>query len=827
MKRIVYFLPLFCLAACDGNREDKGKTLAKINGTSYTQGDFEFMLKTQTADRQDELIKDPEARRKQFNFMLKQKLQAMAAQKSKYGKDAAINKRQTLIDQRIVTQYYYQTFLGENDGRSVKEIEDYYKANAAKFSDDSGRVKPFSEVRPRAADSLLLASAPLDSFFKANAKHYEEKAHCEVYFIKTANRKAADEAYKAIGGGMAFSDAVDKYTIHNESKPNHGKVGRLLQGEALWELGSLNGDSVFFNEDTRLKPGAVSKPIKKDSTWMLVKSDSCVPQHIPTLDQVRRQVSEDYLSGVKSKLNDNALVDLKRKYNVKMVGQEEQAGEADLQKYYESHKDNYMTSEGYEVYHIEGKNKDQLARRVKAVKDLEGFKKLAAQSSENAWTKPAQGLVGAIKKDFCLPYGIGMMPALFPILDSLKDSGLVAPLENPEARRWHAFWLAKKLPKQVKPFDRAKALVKEDFKSEKTKTVKTDDTLATYAKGKVIREKDVMFLREEIPASMQERYTREALVDYLLTWDLATAESEAMGLADDIKLQAQRMENKINFWAQLYQDSIVSRNAGMDTTDLKKVFRENRPYFTKDSTDNDWHKYVRDIAGFMALDQKDFDIEYKTNPERYRRDTIPLSFDDARFEVFQNLKGAGYTKAEDRLLDRLEREFQVVILDSSLLPPKIGNATETYKVAQNLHYDRKLDQALEMYQRLRDQFPKMEGLQDSVCFGMAQIYIEQEKYQQALSEYRRLSYLYPKSPNNYKAMFMVGFIHAEHLKNDSAAVRAFEKMLAQYPSSDLSDDADWMIRNIRSGGKLMPVLEGDSGYVAPDSSKAKKAAAAK
>ena len=46
-------------------------------------------------------------------------------------------------------------------------------------------------------------------------------------------------------------------------------------------------------------------------------------------------------------------------------------------------------------------------------------------------------------------------------------------------------------------------------------------------------------------------------------------------------------------------------------------------------------------------------------------------------------------------------------------------------------------------------------------------------------------------------------------------------MLAQYPSSDLSDDADWMVRNIRSGGKLMPVLEGDSGYVAPDSAAAK------
>ncbi|MDB5103111.1 MAG: hypothetical protein JWP91_800, partial [Fibrobacteres bacterium] len=290
---------------------------------------------------------------------------------------------------------------------------------------------------------------------------------------------------------------------------------------------------------------------------------------------------------------------------------------------------------------------------------------------------------------------------------------------------------------------------------------------------------------------------------------------------------AQREENRVNYWGQVYQDSIIARTAGLDSLTLKKTFEGNRPFFTKDSNDKDFHKYVRDVAAFLTLEPKDFEIEYRTNPERYRKDTMALSFEESRYEVFQNLKGTAYAKAEERQTDRLEREFQVVIMDPTLLPPKIKNPQETYKQAQNLHYDRKLDQAVELYQRLRDEFPKMETLQDSICFGMAQIFIEQEKYQQALAEYRRLSYLYPKSSNNYKAMFMVGFIHAEHLKNDSAAVRAFEKMLVQYPSSDLSDDADWMIRNIRSGGKLMPVLEGDSGYVAPDSTGTAAAQAAK
>jgi tetratricopeptide (TPR) repeat protein len=397
-------------------------------------------------------------------------------------------------------------------------------------------------------------------------------------------------------------------------------------------------------------------------------------------------------------------------------------------------------------------------------------------------------------------------------------SGLVAdPIQNPDTKKWHVFWLVKKMGPQPKPFDRVKALVKQDIKTEAVKTVKADDTLAVYAKNKLVLEKDVQFLREEIPAHLQERYTRESLVDFLLTWELATMESDALGLTAEQKLQAQRLDNKTNFWAQVYQDSVVSRNAGMDTATLKRAFEEKRAFLSRDTADHDWHKYVRDIAGFLALDPKELEIEYQTNPERYRKDTVALSFDESRYDVYQNLKSVAYTKSEEKLLERLEREFEVVIVDPTLLPAKITNPQEAYKQAQNQHYDRKLDQALELYGRLRDQFPKMESLQDSICFGMAQIYIEQEKYQQALSEYRRLSYLYPKSANNYKAMFMVGFIHAEHLKNDSAAVRSFEKMLAQYPSSDLSDDADWMIRNIRSGGKLMPVLEGDSTFVAPDS----------
>ena len=160
MKRILCLLPLFALVACDGNREDRSKVLAKIAGTSYTQNDFEFMLKTMAPDRQAEIMKDPEARRKQFNHMLKQKLQAMAAQKSREGQEPGSRRPPGPDRQAHRDASLFPDASGENVGIPVKELEAYYKANPAKFSNDSGKAIPFEDVRARVADSLTVSKAP-------------------------------------------------------------------------------------------------------------------------------------------------------------------------------------------------------------------------------------------------------------------------------------------------------------------------------------------------------------------------------------------------------------------------------------------------------------------------------------------------------------------------------------------------------------------------------------------------------------------------------------------------------------------------------------------
>jgi tetratricopeptide (TPR) repeat protein len=152
-----------------------------------------------------------------------------------------------------------------------------------------------------------------------------------------------------------------------------------------------------------------------------------------------------------------------------------------------------------------------------------------------------------------------------------------------------------------------------------------------------------------------------------------------------------------------------------------------------------------------------------------------------------------------------------VRVDPSLEEPSYEPADKFLKQAGEWHRDRKPEKALALYGKLREKFPDRPALQSSVGFGMARIHLEQGRYQQALAEYRRVAYLYPDNPDDYKALFMEGFILAEHIKRDSAAVRALERMLEKHPDSELAKQADWMIRNIRSGGALVPAPAGEGG----------------
>ena len=819
MKRnqiLVPALALLATLATAGVGHAKERVLARIDGAAFTEGDLTLRLSTLDDQRREEVLRDPELRRAEFNNILRNRLHALSALKSSQGRSASLRRRLAMVDQRVMTQYYFETHMGIHGGFTRAEVEAFHAAHQGLFTDDSGKVLPLSRVYARVVDTVIIRDAMrrgvIDSFHQTSSHLFVARPSAEISIIRTDTRRKADEAFKALRGGASFGDVAAKFSS-DASKADRGKVAAVRPGDYRPELGSHTVlDSLLFAEKTRLAVGKYSDVMTRDGGFLILKVDAFTPERNPPFAEVADRVFTQYLMNRKTPNAEREIAQLKEKYKVSFGSHEKTPSEKELRAYYDAHRADYESPETFELYHIEADDRDKLTAAIGSIGDLAAFKALAEKTSGNALTRARQGHLGTVKRDFALPYGVGMLPALFPALDEIEDGKLDEVIENPATGKWHAFWLEKKAPGAPKPFERVRALVIEDVKANAVKTVTPTDTLAVIdGLGKAIREDDVLFVRQEIPAHVQDRYTRENLVDYLVVWEVVSAEARARGLDKEAKLRAARLQNEDNFWGGVYRDSLLPKSWEESPALLEKTFKANKALFTTDSGARDWKPHARDVAAWLRLTGSDLDLEYHTNPERYMRDSALIPFPEARASIFANLKPVAHARLDNAVLEKLKARYKVKIEDASLREPSLEPVAETYKKAQDLHYERKLDQATALYEKLRTAFPKRAGLQDSISFGLAQIYIEQERYVMALAEYRRVNYLYPSSPNDYKAMFMVGFIQAEHLRQDSAAVRSFEAMLKKHPQSDLSDDAEWMIRNIRSGGALMPALKEEDG----------------
>src|SRR5690606_18536382 len=104
--------------------------------------------------------------------LLASRLYALAALKSPAGKSESLKRRLALLDQRVMTQYYFETFLGQRAGFTREAIESHYKNNSAVFTDDSGKVLSFGKAFNRVVDSLIVHDGGLDSFYVAHKAEY-------------------------------------------------------------------------------------------------------------------------------------------------------------------------------------------------------------------------------------------------------------------------------------------------------------------------------------------------------------------------------------------------------------------------------------------------------------------------------------------------------------------------------------------------------------------------------------------------------------------------------------------------------------------------------
>jgi peptidyl-prolyl cis-trans isomerase C len=97
-----------------------------------------------------------------------------------------------------------------------------------------------------------------------------------------------------------------------------------------------------------------------------------------------------------------------------------------------------------------------------------------------------------------------------------------------------------------------------------------------------------------------------------------------------------------------------------------------------------------------------------------------------------------------------------------------------------------------------------------------------------IAAYRALLEEYPDSDVSPQAQFMVGFIQSEELKDYDGAEKAFRELLKRYPGSELVGSAQWMVDHMRSEeAPPFDLSEADSSKGAPRLQGAAKGSAGK
>lgn len=92
-------------------------------------------------------------------------------------------------------------------------------------------------------------------------------------------------------------------------------------------------------------------------------------------------------------------------------------------------------------------------------------------------------------------------------------------------------------------------------------------------------------------------------------------------------------------------------------------------------------------------------------------------------------------------------------------------------------------------------------------FDLAYQHMGNEKWSDAELNFQKILDEYPEGTYTSKALFMVGFVNANYLKNYDKAKEYYTKFLEKYPDHDLADDAEYEIENLGKDINELPFLK--------------------
>ena len=214
------------------------KVVAKVNGKSLTDADLKRAENEIGADLGS--LPESQRRRALVEFLIENQIFADAAEEQKLGTGSGFDERMQYYRRRALRDAYFD--------KNVKE--QVSEATAKTFYDDQVKgLKPDEEVQAR-------------------------------HILVDAEEKAKEIADKARGGGD-FAALAKEHSKDPGSKEDGGMLGFFSRGQMVPQF----EDAAFG-----LKKGEISKPVKSQFGWHVIKLEDRREKKLPTFDEVKDRI---------------------------------------------------------------------------------------------------------------------------------------------------------------------------------------------------------------------------------------------------------------------------------------------------------------------------------------------------------------------------------------------------------------------------------------------------------------------------------------------------------------------------------------------------------
>ena len=103
-----------------------------------------------------------------------------------------------------------------------------------------------------------------------------------------------------------------------------------------------------------------------------------------------------------------------------------------------------------------------------------------------------------------------------------------------------------------------------------------------------------------------------------------------------------------------------------------------------------------------------------------------------------------------------------------------------------------------------------EKVSEKEYFDLATQYMDQQNWIKAEENFSKVIEEYPNGLFSSKAIFMVGYLNANHMKNFEKARKYYSEFLEKYPDHELAEAARYELENMGKDVEDLPFLNDES-----------------